>query len=41
MTALAAAYVLAASDDHFTVGDALGLTGMLLGFAAIVWALGR
>lgn len=41
MTALPVALVLAAKDDHMTVGDALAVFGILAGFALVIWALGR
>lgn len=41
MTALTAALVLAASDDHMTLGDAAGIFAILGGMALVIWASTR
>lgn len=33
--------LLADSGDHMTIGDALGIFGMLAGFALVIWAVSR
>lgn len=41
MTALPVALVLAAKDDHMSVGDAAFIFGMLAGLALVIWAATR